>query len=88
MASGFYPISGGAATGVINQTAIPEGTFGVGQTGAETMYSSGPYAPYLAHAAVPGSSAATPYGFCLFSTTSSSIPTPEGGEQEREFLEP
>jgi len=74
VASGFYPISAGATTGVINQTAIPEGTFGVGQTGAETMYSTGAYAPFLAHAA---GTTASPNGFCLFSTTSSSTPTPQ-----------
>ena len=66
LASGFYPISAGASTGVVN--TIPLSSEGsVGTYGAESMYGTGAYAPYLAHA---GGSTAAPNGFCNFTTTS------------------
>ena len=66
LASGFYAISAGASTGVVN--TIPLSSEGsVGTYGAESMYGTGAYAPYLAHA---GGSTAAPNGFCNFTTTS------------------
>jgi ABC-type phosphate transport system substrate-binding protein len=75
LGAGFYPITAGAASGTVNQTPLSsEGS--VGTLGAESMYPSGAYAPYLAHA---GGTAAAPSGFCNFTTTSGASGQPVAG---------